>query len=69
MMIRCPRCKAPLMAGPQGGASQNFYCTDRERCRQGFNMLVFDGMIFLQEDIGEVDDERFRMYVPSRNDD
>jgi hypothetical protein len=66
-MIRCPRCRALLMPGPRGGSAQNFYCYNRASCRQGFNLVVRDGVIVWRQDIGEVDDERFRMYAVQRH--
>jgi hypothetical protein len=54
-----------MIPGPRGGLAQNFYCTDRVRCRQGFNLTIINGNdLGFRQDIGEVDDERFAMYSP-----
>jgi hypothetical protein len=66
MIIRCSHCGAEMIAGPRGGAAQNFYCTNREGCRQGENLLILDGKVWWAEFIGEVDDERFAMYASDR---
>jgi hypothetical protein len=59
----CPSCAAEMIAGPRGGMAQNWYCSDRERCRLGFNMTIWHGDLVSCEPIGEVDDERFAMYA------
>ena len=61
---RCCDCGLALVAGPRGGAAQNFYCTERSECRQGFNLTFFDNRLVFAGRIGEVDDERFAMYAP-----
>ena len=59
----CPRCGAEMIAGPRGGAAQNFYCTDRDDCRQGFNLtILWNGDQVFRQDIGEIDDQRYAMY-------
>lgn len=58
----CPRCTAEMIPGPRGGAAQNWYCTDRTDCRQGFNLTIWNGDLVMKQDIGEVDDERYEMY-------
>lgn len=63
MTQHCPNCGWWMVAGPRGGAAQNFYCANRMNCRQGFNLTIFNGQIVARQDIGEVDDERFAMYA------
>jgi hypothetical protein len=58
----CMHCGAEMIPGPRGGAAQNFYCTDRVGCRQGFNLTIWNGDLVMRQDIGEVDDERYAMY-------
>lgn len=60
---RCSDCGRALIGGPRGGAAQNFYCTGREECRAGFNLTFFDGQLVFAQRIGEVDDERFKLYA------
>lgn len=60
--MQCPACGAEMIDGPRGGAAQNFYCTDRERCRQGFNLTIYQSRVLWRQNIGEIDDERFAMY-------
>jgi hypothetical protein len=59
----CFHCGAELMPGPRGGASQNFYCTERTICRRGFNLTIWNGDLLFRQDIGEIDDQRFAMYT------
>ena len=59
----CGDCGRELMPGPRGGAAQNFYCINRDDCRQGFNLTFMHGKLVIAERIGEVDDERFTMYA------
>lgn len=60
---RCPDCGDDLMPGPRGGAAQNFYCSNRDTCRQGYNLTFVDGKLAFAERIGEVDDARYTMYA------
>jgi hypothetical protein len=60
----CPDCAADLLPGPRGGAAQNFYCSNRDGCRAGFNLTFKFGRLLMAERIGEVDDERFAIYAP-----
>jgi hypothetical protein len=59
----CPCCGSKLIDGPRGGAAQNLYCSERTRCRQGFNVTSHDGVVIWSQDIGEVDDERYALYL------
>ena len=59
----CPDCGGRLIAGPRGGAAQNFYCSNRISCRQGFSLTFVDGKLAFAERIGDVDNERFAMYA------
>lgn len=63
----CLRCGAEMIAGPRGGAAQNWYCTDRINCRQGFNLTIRGGDLLFRQNIGEVDDERYAMYKPENH--
>lgn len=56
-------CGRPMIRGPRGGGSQNFYCTDREKCRQGYNLTIITGEIVFCQPIGEIDDVLYRKYV------
>jgi hypothetical protein len=60
---KCPDCDAKLMPGPRGGAAQNFYCTNRPECGQGYNLTFGMGpiLIFAQR-IGKVDHQTYLMY-------
>lgn len=60
---RCADCGFALVAGPRGGAAQNFFCSERAECRQGFNLTFFDGTLVFAERIGEVDDDLFKLYA------
>lgn len=62
-MKNCPDCGSLLLPGPKGGVAQNFYCTDREACREGFNVTIWQGQLLAWERIGEVDDQRFALYA------
>lgn len=62
MVRRCADCGFALVAGPRGGSAQNFFCSERSECRQGFNLTFFDGALVFYDRIGEVDDERFKLY-------
>lgn len=55
-------CGADMIPGPRGGAAQNFYCTDRVRCRLGWNLTIYYGEIVMGHPI-EVDEEAYRMYA------
>jgi len=55
-------CGATLIPGPRGGMAQNYYCTNRASCRQGFNVTIWRGKFIDSVRIGEVDDERYAMY-------
>ena len=59
----CPDCQAELKAGPRGGAAQNFYCSDREHCRLGFNLTLWQGQLLIAQRIGEVADTNYEMYT------
>jgi len=59
----CPDCGAGLLPGPRGGAAQNFYCSERTTCREGFNLTFHSGKLAFAQRIGEVDDERFKLYA------
>lgn len=64
--LLCPDCGSILIDGPQGGAAQNFYCVERRKCRQGFNLTFMgDGELAFADRIGEVDDERFAHWAPA----
>ena len=60
---QCPRCKeGDLIAGPQGGASQNYRCQD---CGQEFNLGFnrFGGpVIWIAQTLGK-DDSRIPLYT------
>jgi len=59
----CSDCGRELIPGPRGGAAQNFYCINRTaECRQGFNLTFLDKKLAMAERIGEVDNERFKLY-------
>ena len=61
--VRC-QCGADMIRGPRGGAAQNFYCTDRVTCRQGWNLTIReDCQIVFPQPIGEIDDARYGMYA------
>ena len=65
----CPNCQGELVAGPRGGAAQNFYCSDRELCRAGFNLTLWQGKLLIAQPIGEVADSTFAIYAgPERAD-
>lgn len=57
-----------MIEGPRGGAAQNFYCTDRDRCRAGFNLTFFASTLLLHQDIGEVADDTYAMYAEKPRD-
>jgi hypothetical protein len=59
----CPDCGKPLIAGPRGGAAQNFYCSNREVCSEGYNLTYWQGQLVMAQRIGPVDDERFALYT------
>jgi hypothetical protein len=59
----CPDCSSPLLPGPRGGAAQNFYCTNRDNCRAGFNLTFHNGLLVFAQRIGEVARETYAMYV------
>ena len=59
----CPDCQAELIAGPRGGSAQNFYCSDREHCRSGFNLSLWQGKLLIAQRIGEVADQTFAIYA------
>jgi hypothetical protein len=59
----CPDCHAELIPGPRGGAAQNFYCTEREACRRGFNLTLWQGKLVIAHRIGEVPDQVFARYA------
>lgn len=59
----CPDCGTGLLPGPRGGAAQNFYCMERERCREGYNLTFHSGKLVFAQRIGEIDDARFRLYA------
>jgi hypothetical protein len=61
----CAACGSGLTPGPRGGAAQNFYCTNRDDCRAGFNLTIWQGALAFAESIGEVDDKRYALYVKS----
>ena len=61
--ITCPACGAMMIGGPKGGLSRNYYCTNRTKCRQGFNVTRWHGLLFGRHAIGEIDDERYAMYA------
>lgn len=61
MHVRC-QCGTDMIAGPRGGSTQNFYCTDRAHCRQGWNLMIRDGRILFSQPIGEVDGARYTLY-------
>jgi len=58
----CPACGAPMIPGPSGGISRNYYCTDRQLCRLGFNMTKRGDTLLFAQPIGEVDDDRYNRY-------
>jgi len=62
----CAACGEKLVAGPRGGAAQNFYCRDRDKCRLGFNLTFAGPYLVYAQRLGEVDDERFAMYSKAR---
>jgi hypothetical protein len=62
----CPDCSSPLLPGPRGGAAQNFYCTNRETCRAGFNLTFHNGLLVIAQRIGEVADETYAMYADAK---
>jgi hypothetical protein len=56
----CPDCETPgLIAGPRGGASQNFYCG---QCGFGWNLHGVDHGGFAWDAIGQVDPETLELY-------
>ena len=57
---KCPSCGGPLIPGPRGGASQNFYCT---ACHEGWNLHGIDYGILGLERIGKVDDALIEFYL------
>ena len=59
----CAACGRELLPGPRGGAAQNFYCTNRTDCRQGYNLTFVGEQLAFAERIGEVDDARYAMYA------
>ena len=59
----CPDCGRELLPGPRGGAAQNFYCVNREDCREGFNLTFIGGKLIFAERIGAVDDKDYAMYA------
>lgn len=59
----CPACARPLVAGPRGGAAQNFYCSDRDLCRLGYNLTFYGGKLLFAQRLGEIEDERFALYA------
>lgn len=59
----CADCGRELMPGPKGGAAQNFYCVNRDDCRQGFNLTFWQGKLAIAQRIGEVSDDAYKMYV------
>jgi hypothetical protein len=59
----CPACQAELVPGSKGGAAQNFFCTDRELCRSGFNLTLWQGTLVVADEIGEVSDDVYAMYT------
>jgi hypothetical protein len=62
--VHCPDCNAAMIGGPRGGLAQNFYCSNRQSCRQGFNLTIWQGqMVMPIHRIGEVDDELYAMYA------
>jgi hypothetical protein len=63
MTVNCFDCGAQLIPGPRGGAAQNYYCSNRYSCRQGFNLTIFNGDVLRTERIGEVDDDRYDLYA------
>lgn len=56
---RSPCCDAPLIPGPRGGASRNFWC---EACHARFNVLV-DHPINWGECTDVKDDNGFASYT------
>ena len=63
---RCAFCAAPLIEGPTGGRSQNFYCSDRANCLQGFNLTFWKGALIFQQHIGTISDGQFRRWDKDR---
>lgn len=61
-LVLCSACGWPTIPGPRGGAAQNFYCVNRDTCRQGFNVTIHQGREIWRQDIGEVDDQHYSMY-------
>jgi hypothetical protein len=60
----CADCGHVLIEGPCGGAAQNWYCSNRDDCRVGFNLTFWAGALLLAQRIGKVADETFAMYAP-----
>ena len=59
----CADCGGILVPGPRGGLAQNFYCSNRDDCRAGFNLTFAAGELVFAERIGEIDDARFKLYA------
>ena len=62
----CPLCESELIPGPMGGAAQNFYCSNRETCRQGYNLTFARGQLMFAQHIGPVPDRTFAMYAEKK---
>ena len=60
---QCAACGGALLPGPRGGAAQNFYCANRDDCRQGFNLTFWRGELVFAQPIGEVDDQLYALYL------
>lgn len=63
MTVHCKHCGAEMIAGPRGGAAQNFYCTNRVTCRQGENLTIWQGEVVMADPIGEIPDDTYEMYA------
>ena len=61
--IRCERCDAPMIPGPQGGSAQNYYCSNRSGCGAAKNIAMYRGEIIFEHDIMRPDNELFDMYA------
>jgi len=62
----CPFCSLPLIEGPTGGRSQNFYCSNRVDCLNGFNLTFYNGELIFQQHIGTISDAQFRRWDKDR---
>lgn len=61
--MNCPKCNSKLLPGPCGGVAQNWYCSNRRSCRQGFNYMMMTYPPDLINEIGEVKDDVYLLYT------